>query len=38
MNIYSITQFDIYIIFVLFIYCNIVATHAHTDHTGFTFT
>ena len=41
MNIYPIIQFDIYIyiyIFVFFIYCNIVAAHAHTGHTGFTFT
>ena len=25
-------------IFVFFIYCNIVAAHTHTCHTGFTFT
>ena len=23
--------------FVCFVYCNIVATHAHNGHTGFTF-
>ena len=28
----------IYINFVLFVYCNIVATHTDTGHTGFTFT
>ena len=38
MNIYPIIQFDICIIFVFFIYCNIVATQIHTGHTGLTFT
>ena len=28
----------IYMNFVLFVYCNIVATHAHDGYTGFTFT
>ena len=32
--IYAICQTN----FVLFVFCNIVATHTHTGHTGFTFT
>ena len=28
----------IYINFVFFVYCNIITTHTHTGHTGFTFT
>ena len=28
----------IYIKFVFLVYCNIVATHTHTGHTGSTFT
>ena len=39
MNIYPSIQFDvyIYIIFVFFIYCNIVATHTRTGHTDIAF-
>ena len=42
MNIYPVIQFDIYIYiyinFVFFVYFNIVATHTHIGHIGFTFT
>ena len=42
-NIYPIIQFDIYIYiyiynFVFFVYCDIVATHTRTGHTGFKLT
>ena len=37
MNIYPIIQFDIHLNLVFYIFCNIVATHTQTGHTGLTF-